>query len=78
VLEFTSTPYEGLVYDAGNRPIRFSNTYRVDAMTDLAIDFIRQKKSKPFFLFLSLIEPHFQNSTNTFIAPRGYADRVID
>ncbi len=73
-LEFTSTPYEGTVFDAENRPIHFSK-YRVDALTDLALDFIQQKKSKPFFLFISYLEPHFQNSTNTFIAPDGYADR---
>jgi arylsulfatase A-like enzyme len=74
-LEFTSTPYEGTVFDASNQPIRFSGKYRVDFLTDLAVDFIRQKKSKPFYLCLSYLEPHFQNSTNTFIAPNGYADR---
>ncbi|MCL4401580.1 MAG: sulfatase-like hydrolase/transferase, partial [Acidobacteria bacterium] len=75
VLEFTSMPYEGYIYDANNQQMKFSNQYRVDFLTDLAVDFVRQKKSKPFFLCLSYLEPHFQNSTNTFIAPNGYADR---
>ncbi|HYM12538.1 MAG TPA: sulfatase-like hydrolase/transferase, partial [Bryobacterales bacterium] len=75
VLEFTSTPYEGTVFNADNQPIRFEDKYRVDFLTDLAINFIQRKKSQPFFLFLSYLEPHFQNSTNTFIAPKGYADR---
>jgi len=49
---------------------------RVDAMTDLAVKFLRQRStSKPFYLFLSYLEPHFQNSTNTFVAPHHYADR---
>jgi len=74
ILEFTSTPFEGKVFDADNHPIHFSN-YRVDAMTDLAVKFLRQRKSQPFYLFLSYLEPHFQNSTNTFVAPHHYADR---
>ncbi len=74
VLEFTSTPFEGQMFDAGNRPIEFKK-YRVDFLTDLAIDFVRQKKDKPFYLFISYLEPHHQNSENRFIAPEGYADR---
>jgi arylsulfatase A-like enzyme len=74
ILEFTSTPFEGDLFDADGRPVHFTN-YRVDALTDLAVRFIREKKSRPFYLFLSFLEPHHQNSTNSFIAPRGYAER---
>jgi arylsulfatase A-like enzyme len=74
VLEFTSGAFEGKMFDANNQPLEFKK-YRVDFLTDLAVDFVRQKKSKPFFLFLSYLEPHHQNNENRFIAPAGYADR---
>lgn len=76
ILEFTSTAYEGRVFDANDNPVPFSDKYRVDAMTDLAIRFLRERTaSKAFFLFLSLLEPHHQNSLNAFVAPKGYAER---
>lgn len=75
VLEFTSTPYEGTIFDRDNNPVKFSGQYRVDFLTGHAVDFVRQKKNSPFFLCLSFLEPHHQNSTQTFIAPKGYADR---
>jgi arylsulfatase A-like enzyme len=84
VLEFTSGPFEGHMFDANNRQIDFKK-YRVDFLTDLAVDFIRQKKDNPFFLFLSFLEPHHQNGRNNqdvvdskldrFVAPEGYAER---
>jgi arylsulfatase A-like enzyme len=76
VPEFTSMPYEGHLFDADNNKIPFSDKYRVDAFTDLAIQFLRQRSaSKPFFLFVSYGEPHHQNQLNAFVAPKGYADR---
>ncbi|MCL5745628.1 MAG: sulfatase-like hydrolase/transferase, partial [Acidobacteria bacterium] len=74
VLEFTSGAFSGRMFDAENRPREFSK-YRVDFLTDLAVDFIRQKRQNPFFLFVSYLEPHHQNNANRFIAPEGYADR---
>lgn len=74
-IERTSHPYEGHVFDANNKPIEFSKKYRVDFLTDLAVDFVRQKKDKPFFLYLSYLEPHHQNDEKRFVAPNGYADR---
>lgn len=73
-LEFTSGPFEGRVFDAANRALEFKK-YRVDFLTDLAVDFIRQRKQNPFYLFVSYLEPHHQNNANRFIAPEGYADR---
>jgi arylsulfatase A-like enzyme len=73
-LEFTSGAFSGRMFDAANRPIEFSK-YRVDFLTDLVVDFIRQKRQNPFFLFVSYLEPHHQNDANRFIAPEGYADR---
>jgi arylsulfatase A-like enzyme len=74
-LEHSSTPYEGKMWDADGVAVEFKDEYRVDALTDQTIGFLRRKRTKPFFLFVSHLEPHFQNSTNTFIAPKGYADR---
>ena len=74
-LEHSSVPYEGQMWDAKDQPVAFRDEYRVDALTDQTVAFLRQKRSKPFFLFVSHLEPHFQNSTNTFIAPKGYAEK---
>jgi arylsulfatase A-like enzyme len=74
-LEHSSVAMEGTMWDRDNKPVAFTDEYRVDALTDQTIGFLRQKRTKPFFLFVSHLEPHFQNSTNTFIAPKGYADR---
>jgi arylsulfatase A-like enzyme len=74
VLEFTSSPFAGRLFDAQNKAIEF-NKYRADFLTDLAAGFIRQRKQDPFFLFLSYVEPHHQNDQNRFVAPERYADR---
>lgn len=69
VLEFTSDGFKGYVFDKNNNRIEF-NKYRVDAITDYAIDFINSyEKEKPFFLFVSYLEPHHQNNHNTFESP---------
>lgn len=72
-LEHTSTAYDTLVYDNDNRPVRLPG-YRVDALTDAAIRYIdgRKTSDKPFFLFLSFLEPHFQNCFDDFPAPDVY------
>ena len=68
-------PYNLKLYDndgAEHRP----PGYRVDAQTDVVIRFLsRQENGKPFFLFNSYVEPHHQNSTNSYPAPEGYAER---
>lgn len=74
-LEMSSVAEEGTLWDRNGEPVRFKDQYRVDALTDHTVEYLRQKRQKPFFLFVSHLEPHFQNSTNTFIAPKGYADR---
>jgi arylsulfatase A-like enzyme len=74
-LERSSVPYEGTLWDAAGQAVEFKDEYRVDVLTDQTVGFLRRKRTQPFFLFVSHLEPHFQNSTNTFIAPKGYADR---
>jgi arylsulfatase A-like enzyme len=71
-LEHTSHPYEGLVYDGDGERVEFDG-YRTDALTDMAIEFVRRDREDPFFLTLSQIEPHHQNDMETYVAPDGYA-----
>jgi arylsulfatase A-like enzyme len=78
VLEHTSHPYEGEVYDAEGKPIRFSGVYRVDFLTQRAVRFLRQAPRQPFLLVVSHVEPHFQNDCNCFVGPQGYADRYAN
>ena len=54
---------------------RSRNQYRVDFITDRAVRFLKQPQEKPFLLFISQLEPHFQNDEHRFVAPNGYADR---
>jgi arylsulfatase A-like enzyme len=75
VLELTSHPYEGSIWDGSGREIRFENTYRVDFITDRVVAFLRERRPEPFLLVISYLEPHFQNDCNCFVAPKGYADR---
>ena len=69
-LEATSTAYDTLVYDGEDNPVHLPG-YRADALTDAAIRYVDSHKGeeKPFFLFLSFLEPHFQNSNDSFPAP---------
>lgn len=77
-IENTSHPYEGTIWDRDNNPITFKDQYRVDFLTDRAERFLRQKQEKPFFLFISQLEPHQQNDMNQPIAPKGAAARYLN
>ncbi len=47
-----------------------------DAQTDWAIEHLKQRESdKPFFLFVSYLEPHHQNDHNHFEGPEGSKER---
>jgi arylsulfatase A-like enzyme len=74
-LEWTSHPYEGSIWDADGHEIQFKDRYRVDFITDRVVRFLNQPQSKPLFLVISYLEPHFQNDCNCFVAPKGYAER---
>lgn len=76
VLEMTSDAYACVVYDNDTRPVRLPG-YRVDALTDAAIRFVdeRSRGEKPFFLFLSFLEPHHQNHRDDYPAPEEYVGR---
>ena len=73
-LEFTSEAYATTLYDNDNQPVRLPG-YRVDALTDAAIRYVDAHKADPFYLFISYLEPHFQNRTDDYPAPDGYEER---
>ena len=78
--EWTTHPYEGTIWDAEGKEIKFSGENRIEFITDRAVRFLEQnhaqKQEKPFFLYISQLEPHQQNDANNhMIAPKGYADR---
>jgi len=76
MLELTSEPYSGNIYDGDGRPIHFENEYRVDFLTKLAKRFLQNtSKSSPFLLVVSYLEPHQQNDLGHMVAPRSYAER---
>jgi len=74
VLEYTSHGYGGFMFDKDMNKRSFEG-YRVDATTDFALEYLKQPKEKPFFLFLSYIEPHHQNDRNHYEGPNGSKDR---
>jgi arylsulfatase A-like enzyme len=74
LLEFTSDAYRTVLWDEEGRPVRLPG-YRSDALFDAAIRFVADHHDRPFFLFLSLLEPHHQNATDDYPAPEGYRER---
>lgn len=76
-LEHTSDAYRTIVYDEANEPVLLPG-YRSDALFDAAVRFVADHAdhaAEPFFLFLSLLEPHHQNETDDYPAPDGYEER---
>lgn len=74
LLEFTSDTYRTVMYDNEGQPVSLPG-YRVDALTDVAIRFVDDRKDDPFFLFLSYLEPHHQNHLDDYPPPDGYRER---
>ncbi|TVR69673.1 MAG: arylsulfatase [Spirochaetaceae bacterium] len=74
MLEFASDAYDTRLFDTDDCLVRLPG-YRVDALTDAAIRFVDRHQREPFFLFLSFLEPHHQNSRDDYPAPRGYEER---
>jgi arylsulfatase A-like enzyme len=80
VLEFTSHSHEGYMFDAAMQRRDFPRgRYRADALTDFALEYLRTRDGKrPWFLFLSYLEPHHQNDHNRFEGPLGSRRRWRD
>jgi arylsulfatase A-like enzyme len=74
ILEFVSDAYDTVLYDNGNLPVKLPG-YRVDALTDAAIRYLDSHQDKPFYLFVSFLEPHHQNHRDDYPAPDGYDER---
>ena len=80
VLEFTSHGYDGHMFDAEGTPREFApGRYRADAQSDWVLEYLRTRdRRRPFFLFISYIEPHHQNDHEHFEGPRGSGQRFAD
>ncbi len=70
VLEFTSHGYDGYVFDGEGNKIDFTG-YRADCINDFALEYLDNRdKEKPFFLFVSQLEPHHQNDRHCYEGPK--------
>jgi arylsulfatase A-like enzyme len=74
VLELVSHPYEGNYWDSEGNNIGYKGEYRVDFIASRAVQVIEQKHDKPWFMFVSQLEPHQQNDVDAFVPPLRYAD----
>lgn len=78
VLELTTHPNTGNLWDGDGQVIHFEGTYRVDYLTQLAVRFLKQKHEKPFLLVVSQLEPHEQNDENRTVPPPKYAGKYVN
>lgn len=78
VLEFTSHGYDGYVFDGDGNRVDFTG-YRADSINDMALEYIdNHEGDKPFFLFVSQLEPHHQNDHHRFEGPRETVEQFRD
>lgn len=77
VLEFTSHGYDGYIFDENNNKLEFKG-YRADKINDYAIEYIKKEHDKPFFMFVSQLEPHHQNDRLRFESPKGLKNKFKD
>lgn len=77
-LEHTSDAYKTVLFNNDNEPVELPG-YRVDALTDAAIRYIDKQRQddRPFYMFLSYIEPHHQNRRDDYPAPDVYRGRYV-
>lgn len=72
-IELVSGPYSAQLWDNHNRPVQLPG-YRSDALTDAAIRTIHERAEDPglpHLLCLSYLEPHHQNTDDSYPAPHG-------
>lgn len=78
VLEFTSHGYDGYLFDEDGNRIEFTG-YRADCINDFAVEYINDHNNdKPFFMFVSQLEPHHQNDRGHFEGPTDTVDKFRD
>ena len=72
-LEFTSHGYDGYVFDENGNQLDFKG-YRADCVNDFALEYLDNcDKDKPFFMFVSQLEPHHQNDHKCY---EGYKETI--
>ena len=84
-LEMTSHGYNGYVFDGDMQRHDFVG-HRVDCINAYAIDFLHQyvhaqregTEKRPFFLFVSQLDPHHQNDHNRYEGPDNSKHRFAD
>ncbi|MGN0745693.1 MAG: sulfatase-like hydrolase/transferase [Aristaeellaceae bacterium] len=80
-LEATSHGYNGYVFDGDMQRHDFVG-HRVDCINAFAVDYLHQYArrggDKPFFLFISQLDPHHQNDHNRYEGPDGSKRRFAD
>ncbi len=70
-LEFTSDINGGYLFDNDGNKVEFEGV-RSDCINSYALDYIENySDEKPFFLMVSQLEPHHQNTANTFQCVEG-------
>ena len=72
-VEIESGPYSARLWDEENQEVQLPG-YRSDAMVDAAIRYLDDRsknREEPFMLWLSLLEPHHQNTDDSYPAPHG-------
>ncbi len=72
-VELTSGPYSACLWDAEGQKADLPG-YRSDAVTDAAIRYVSARAaapSEPYLLFISHLEPHHQNTDDSYPAPHG-------
>ena len=74
VLEFTSHGCDGYIFDGDGNKLDFTG-YRADCINDFALEYLEsgREADKPFFLFISQLEPHHQNDHHHY---EGYKETV--
>src|SRR5690606_8537734 len=74
VLEVTSGPFGGYMFDAEGERVLFSG-YRVDQVTDIVLAEQEKRRrsgdGRPSLQFVSFLEPHHQNNKLRSIGPTG-------
>lgn len=78
-VELHTDAYNASLYDESGQEV-FLPGYRADAYADAAIRYLHERwnDEKPFFLFLSFLEPHHQNTRDEYPAPAGSAARYVE
>lgn len=77
-LETTSHGYDGYMFNHNGNRCDFVG-YRTDCVTNYAIQYLHNRQAdKPFFLFVSHIEPHQQNDHGCFEGPDGSKEKFKD